>query len=667
MRDTRTHLTVETGAFTVDVDKNPLSIRASRGSTPFLRDVPPHGLFLVRDGHRVPATRASTTQHARCRVRLRLTFDDGSTATLALRTHARDTISVELEPDAPDGITKWGESLAMSRDERIYGLTERIVDDRVASEITPVAAGSLDRRGEIVTMYVTPTMAAYAPFYQSSKGYGLLVDGTMPGVYDVGKTEPDELSFEYELDPTAKAARYFLFSGASHYRINDAFSRLTGRPLLPPPVVFRHWRGHDEAAIGPPVDVRGVAMNPTVADDILSYQKYGIPAGLYHFDRPWAVGSEGIGALQFDPVRFPDPQGMLRVLRDEGWKSEVWISEWVLDDRAATARAEGWLAPGSDRELDLTNPDAVRWLRNDIRQFLTGPEGRSVDGFFLDRTDEIVPSRVEDVYHDGRTGRQIHNTYPVLFQQAVRGALDASRPGTGWLLARAAYTGTPRLAMMWGGDTPSREGLAIPELADQGKSTDLGLRSVLVSMQRAAFMGIPYWGSDIGGYSEFADREVFARWIEVGAFSPLMRFHGKGTRAPWAMPTEPHFDQQMLDIYERYVVLHHALGDYLMGLAKEAHRTGAPLVRPLAFNFPHDPKAADRWDEWQLGNDLLVAPVWQSGARSRTVYLPKGRWIDFWDRHDVINGPVELTVDVPLDRIPLYVAQGSKLLRIHAS
>jgi alpha-glucosidase (family GH31 glycosyl hydrolase) len=142
-----------------------------------------------------------------------------------------------------------------------------------------------------------------------------------------------------------------------------------------------------------------------------------------------------------------------------------------------------------------------------------------------------------------------------------------------------------------------------------------------------------------------------------------MRFHGKGTDAPWDMPTEPKVDQEMIDIYRRYVVLHHALADYQLRLARDAHRTGAPLARPLVFNYPDDPNVGDRWDEWLLGDDLLVAPVWQSGARSRTVYLPKGPWVDFWDRSRVVQGPVELTEDVPLGKTPLFVKQGSPLLR----
>jgi alpha-glucosidase (family GH31 glycosyl hydrolase) len=217
--------------------------------------------------------------------------------------------------------------------------------------------------------------------------------------------------------------------------------------------------------------------------------------------------------------------------------------------------------------------------------------------------------------------------------------------------------------MTWGGDTRSRAGIIVPETPDTGTSTDLGLRSVLVSIQQAAFMGIPYWGSDIGGYSAFGDREVFARWIEVGALSPLMRIHGKGSREPWAMPTDPHFDREMLDIYTRYVKLHHSLTNYLYRYARTAHRTGAPIVRPLVYGWPDDPNVTDRWDEWMLGDDLLAAPVWQSGARSRDVYLPEGTWVDYWDRSRVLHGPVRLIEPAPLGKAPLFVRQGSSLLR----
>jgi alpha-D-xyloside xylohydrolase len=658
-------VTTRAGRMRVEIMLEPLAITMSATRGAIVGEVPAGGLYLKRGeaSAPVPVANAEPTDLARCALRLRATFADGTTGEVTLQAHAGDTVSVSLAfNDAT--ITHWGERLSTTPDELVYGLTERTVDDFGASELTPQAVGTLNRKGERVSMFVRPTISAYAPFYQSSKGYGLLVDGTMPGVYDLGASDPAVLSFEYEIDPQARAGRYFVFPG-DHYAQSDAYSRLAGRPFVPPNEVFLHWRGRDVAEFGPPVAVDGVPVNPTIADDLLNYERYDIPVGIYHFDRPWAEGTVGYGAFRFDPQRFPDAEAMFDVMTRRGWTNQVWVSEWVLDERAARAREQGWIAPGSDRELDLTNPAAVRAFERELVAFLDGP-GRHVDGFFVDRSDEIVPSDPDDVYHDGRNGRQIHNAYPVMLQRAVRRSVVDARGRDGWAIARAAYTGTARYSMTWGGDTHSREGVLIPEQPDTGPSTDLGLRSVLVSIQRSAFMGLPYWGSDIGGYSDFGDREVFARWIEVGAASPLMRFHGKGTDAPWDMPTEPNVDQEMIDIYRRYVVLHHALAGYQQRLAREAHRTGAPLVRPLVFNYPDDPNVADRWDQWLLGDDLLVAPVWQSGARSRAVYLPEGKWVDFWDRSRVVEGRVELTEDVPLGKLPLFVKQGSRLLQSKA-
>jgi alpha-glucosidase (family GH31 glycosyl hydrolase) len=354
---------------------------------------------------------------------------------------------------------------------------------------------------------------------------------------------------------------------------------------------------------------------------------------------------------------------MLQLLQDRGSHPWVWISNWAIGQRGREARRLGYLAPGSDRAIDFTNPDAAQWYRDGLTDFLASPEGSLVDGFFIDRGDEPdVPSEHDDVYADGRRGDEIHNAYPVLMQQNVRQVLDEARPDDGYAIARAAYTQTQQYVATWGGDTHSRNGFQLPEVPATGTSTDLGLRSVLVSMQRAAFMGLPFWGSDIGGYSEFSDREVYARWIQVGALSPLMRFHGKGSDLPWDMPTEPRDDAEMTDIYRRFILLHESLVPYLVGLAQEAHDTGLTPVRPLAFRWPDETRAGDAWDEWLLGDDLLVAPIWRRGDRARRVWFPPGRWVDVFDRDTVVEGPTTRRVRAPLDELPLYAAEGSTVL-----
>lgn len=663
-------LEVATGAFRVRIFLDPFRMDAAGGDGSAAVEnrasffVEGDGLYVVRGGEEVGVERARVRHLGADAVELGVRFADGGRGAVTLTAETAGTVGVELRAHDAGDVTAWGERLDLSPREQIYGLTERINSDLIDSEVVPTDEGTLNRVGEVVTMSVTPTISAYAPFYQSSAGYGLLVDGTMQGTYDVGATEPDRLQFEFAAEPGAGGGRFFLFHGPDGPAILDGYTALTGRPPTAPDVVFRHWRGRDEIPPGEPVEVDGVAMNPTVAAEIQEYDERGLSSpGVYHFDRPWATGPEGYGALAFDPERFPNAADMLRVLHDRGWHPTVWISNWAIGARGEEARRLGYLAPGSDRAIDFTNPDAAAWFRDDLRAFLEGPEGRYVDGLFLDRSDEPdVPGEASDVYADGRTGAEVHNAYPVLFQQNVRQVLDEVRPDAGFAIARAAYTGTAGLVMTWGGDTHSRDGFQIPETPATGPSTDLGLRSVLVSIQRAAYLGLGLWGSDIGGYSEFADREVFARWIEVGAASPLMRFHGKGTDLPWEMPTTPRDDTAMTEIYRRYTDLHDGLAPYLADLAAEEHETGLTPVRPLAFAWPEEPDALDRWDEWLLGDDLLVAPVWQSGAREREVWFPPGRWVDWWDHDVVVEGPATRTVEAPLDTLPLYAAEGSDLL-----
>ena len=223
------------------------------------------------------------------------------------------------------------------------------------------------------------------------------------------------------------------------------------------------------------------------------------------------------------------------------------------------------------------------------------------------------------------------------------------------IFARAGYAGAQQYAIFWGGDSPGSENLGA------GPGTDLGLRNAIIELQRVGFMGFPIWGSDTGGYYEFRDRDVFARWLEFSAFTAIMEIGGGGTHAPWDMPTEPKVDDEMIAIYKQYVQLHHDLIPYTKKYAEEAGKGGMPIARALAIEFPDDKQVRDRWDEFMYGDDVLVAPVWNTGQRSREVYLPKGKWEDFWDKSKTFEGPNTISVDVPLDRLPLFVRDGANV------
>jgi alpha-D-xyloside xylohydrolase len=391
------------------------------------------------------------------------------------------------------------------------------------------------------------------------------------------------------------------------------------------------------------------------------YERLGIPAGVYLFDRPVLQGEYGFARFAWDETRLPNVAHTLGALARRGYRTVVWSSLWACGsepgDNGAEALRLGFLAPGSGAPrcsdvggshfvLDPTTAAARDWWRERVRDFVAA---HGIRGVKLDRGEEHIPSQASDVWADGRTGREVRNDYPRLQAQIHHDAVAEAFPGDSLVITRSGYTGTQQHAIVWGGDITGSERFGA------GPGTDLGLRSAIIAQQRAAFLGYPIWGSDTGGYHEFDDRDVFARWLEFSAFSGIMEIGGVGPHAPWDMPTEPAYDDEMIAIYRRYTRLRERLQPYLVAAAREAGASGLPLVRPLVFAYPDDPAVGDLWDQYLLGPDLLVAPVWRTGARAREVYFPAGAWRGFWDESQRFDGPLTATVAAPLDVIPVFV------------
>jgi alpha-glucosidase (family GH31 glycosyl hydrolase) len=626
-----------------------------------LAAVMPGSLAFERDGQ--PAAVGTVSKHTLQGNALEMAMGVSAGASSASVTWLTDR-TLKVEVALPPDITAFSEAVALQPDEQIYGLSERVSPPPSEeinpilpppSELQPKEAGSLNRRGEIVEEYVRPTMAIYAPFYQSTSGYGLYVANTTPGTFDVGVTNPDELSFRFETGSTPESQRltYYLFAG-DYKQVLDEYTSITGRPYVPPDWAFKHWRWRDELPLDQTAELDGVTMNAWVADDLSNYEKYGIPPGVYLIDRPWQPGEFGFARFEWDPARLPNAGAMLNVIKQRGYKLAVFTTAWALGDGPQDNRAEAtaghYLAPNSNRTVDMTNPAATEWWWGKHIDF-TKQYGVSL--WKLDRGEEQIPSETTDIWSNGENGRELRNTYPLRQLQTFRDALDKAGDKDVVIFARAGYAGSQHNAIFWGGDSAGADNLGA------GPGTDLGLRNAIIELQRVGFMGFPIWGSDTGGYYEFKDRDAFARWLEFSAFTPIMEIGGHGTHAPWDMPTEPRVDDEMIAIYKKYVLLHHALLDYTKKYAAEAGKTGVPIARALAIEFPDDVQARDRWDEFMYGDDVLVAPVWRTGERSREVYLPKGTWEDFWDKSKTFAGPQTITVDAPLDSIPLFVRKGA--------
>jgi alpha-glucosidase (family GH31 glycosyl hydrolase) len=676
-------VTLRAGELTVRVQKAPFGISVTDPRGTLLAEAPTmeHGSLTYwrgdREYHLVRARGTHTRSGDRVTFEVETSEAADALASVAIELRAGGAVTVELTPPAPESVSEVGDSFVATADERYYGLTERIVSDGAlgsASEIAPQAVGSLDRRGEVVDISVAATIAIYTPFLHSSRGYGLFVDGPMQGRFDVASTQNDRLAVRFDFDPTAQRFRYHVFYGPRHAAILDHYTSLTGRPWLPPRWAYRHMRWRDEHASDATALLDGVEMNAALVEDVTMYHALGFPApGWYTFDRPWSSGPAGAcpGAgftrFEFDPLRFPNAAEMIAALARRGTRTVVWGSPWACGDatdprdNAFEAARNGYLAPNDSIHIDFTNPAARQWWQDKVGDFVSSAD---IAGFKLDRGDETVPSQPDDVYADGRNGLELHNDYPRLYVQTFHDTLQRVRPDDWVTMTRPGYAGSQAFGLYWGGDITGANTFGT------GAGTDKGLRSALISLQRMAFMGFPNWGTDTGGYYQFKQRDVFARWLEFSALCPIMEIGGAlrignstdGAHAPWDMPTEPHYDAEMIDIYRYYTWLHHELVPYTYSEGVRANRSGHPIATPLVFAYPDDAAVGDMWDEYLYGPWLLVAPVWQDGARSRSVYLPAGAWTDFWDDSRTLTGPLTLAdVPVPLERLPLYIRLGAIL------
>jgi alpha-D-xyloside xylohydrolase len=162
------------------------------------------------------------------------------------------------------------------------------------------------------------------------------------------------------------------------------------------------------------------------------------------------------------------------------------------------------------------------------------------------------------------------------------------------------------------------------------------------------------WGSDTGGYIRVPDKEVFARWLEFSAFSPMMEILIGPKRTIW-----DDYDEELVGIAKTYDVVHHDLIPYTRSYLYQSTKTGMPVMRPLAFAYPAESGLSDMWDEYLYGENIVVAPVTSAGVTSRNVYLPQGRWMDYNDQRTVYDGMKTITAAAPLGIIPLFVREGA--------
>jgi len=563
---------------------------------------------------------------------------------------------------APDGSARC--ALDAQAGERFFGFGER--------------TGGLDKRGERILLRNRDPEGSFGdplyvsiPFFvglrqgrEAPRARGVLLDSFAPSSFDVAASVEDRVG----LETTAGGFDLTVFPGPQPSHVLQRFTARVGRSPLPPLWALGHHQSR--WSYGTEKQVRALARE---------IRSRGIPTDVIHLDIDYM---DGFRVFTWNSKRFPDPQGLLRDLGLQGFRVVTIVDPGVKVDSDYRVYREG-----RERRLFCENRDGSEfslrvWPREaalpdfnraEVREWW-GEQHRDlvaagVAGIWMDMNEpagwarDVRAGRVILPYRKQNLSRvvqrdpagedrsvpheSVRNLYGYQQCRATRAFLERADPGRRpFLLTRSGYAGVQRFAAVWTGDNRSRWS---------------HLRQSIPMLLNLSLSGVPICGSDIGGFFFSCTPELYARWIQLGALYPFARTHSMWL---WRRQEPWRFGREVEHIARRALELRMRLLPYLYGLFREAEQTGAPIWRPLFYEFPEDPEAAGVEDQFMLGPSLLAAPVVERGASERDVYLPPGVWMS-WDDDARYVGPRRLRVAAPLARSPLF-ARGGSVIPTHS-
>lgn len=474
----------------------------------------------------------------------------------------------------------------LTADEMIFGCGE--------------SATGLNKAGQKVNLFVTDPqgpetdqMYKPIPFFMSNRGYGMFMHTSAPVTCDFGATYIG-LNKMFMGDENLDL---FVFFGEPK-DILDEYTDLVGKPSMPPLWSFGTWMSR--------ITYFSEKEGYDVAANI---RKNKYPCDVIHFDTGW-FDVDWQCDYKFSENRFQNPQQMLKDLRSQGFHVCLWqlpyftpknryFSELIEKDMYVK-NGNGEL-PYEDVVLDFSNPETVKWYQDKLAGLLNiGVSAIKVD------FGEAAP--LNGIYASGKSGWYEHNLYPVRYDMAVS-EITKKLHNENIMWARAAWAGSQRYPLHWGGDAAT---------------TNTGLLGTLRAGLSFGLSGFSFWSHDMGGFVKSTPEDLYCRWIPFGFLTSHTRAHGAPPTEPWLYDSK-----RVQDVFRKSAEMKYRLMPYVYAQAKECTEKGLPMLRALFVEFPDDPGAWKVDDEYLFGSQILVAPLLESGMTGRTVYLPEGKWIDY--------------------------------------
>ncbi|MFR8764852.1 MAG: TIM-barrel domain-containing protein [Bacteroides uniformis] len=474
----------------------------------------------------------------------------------------------------------------LTADEMIFGCGE--------------SATGLNKVGQKVNLFVTDPqgpetdqMYKPIPFFMSNRGYGMFMHTSAPVTCDFGATYIG-LNKMFMGDENLDL---FVFFGEPK-DILDEYTDLVGKPGMPPLWSFGTWMSR--------ITYFSEKEGYDVAANI---RKNKYPCDVIHFDTGW-FDVDWQCDYKFSENRFQNPRQMLKDLKSQGFHVCLWQLPYftpknryfpeLIEKNMYVKNGNGEL-PYEDVVLDFSNPETVNWYQNKLAGLLNiGVSAIKVD------FGEAAP--LNGIYASGKSGWYEHNLYPVRYDMAVS-EITKKLHNENIMWARAAWAGSQRYPLHWGGDAAT---------------TNTGMLGTLRAGLSFGLSGFSFWSHDMGGFVKSTPEDLYCRWLPFGFLTSHTRAHGAPPTEPWLYDSK-----RVQDVFRKSAEMKYRLMPYVYAQAKECTEKGLPMLRALFVEFPDDPGAWRVDDEYLFGSQILVAPLLESGITGRTVYLPEGKWIDY--------------------------------------